>query len=198
MSFASSTPRPGDHAWWLASRASGVVAILLVTASVLLGLGMATRMLRRRGLTPILAPVHEQLALAGLVAIAVHGITLLGDRWLHPGLLGIAVPFAMPYRTLYTGLGVMAGYLAAVLGLSFYARSRIGAKRWRMLHRLTSVVYVLAVVHVLGAGTDAGTQWLRLTLILSGAPVVFLLLVRLLPERASAAPVEVAPQQRQA
>jgi methionine sulfoxide reductase heme-binding subunit len=198
VSFASSTPRPGDHAWWLAGRASGVVAILLVTASVLLGLGMATRMLRRRGLTPILAPVHEQLALAGLVAIAVHGITLLGDRWLHPGLVGIAVPFAMPYRTLYTGLGVMAGYLAAVLGLSFYARSRIGAKRWRMLHRLTSVVYVLAVVHVLGAGTDAGTQWLRLTLILSGAPVVFLLLVRLLPERAPAAPVEVAPQQRQA
>jgi methionine sulfoxide reductase heme-binding subunit len=193
VSVAQSTPRPDDHLWWLASRASGIVAILLVTASVLLGLGMATRMLRRRGITPMLAPVHEQLALAGLTAIAVHGITLLGDRWLHPGLVGIAVPFAMPYRTAYTGLGVIAGYLAAVLGLSFYVRTRIGAKRWRIMHRLTSVVYVMAVIHVLGAGTDAGTRWLRLTLILSGAPVVFLLLVRLLPERASAAtPVQPA------
>jgi sulfoxide reductase heme-binding subunit YedZ len=192
VSVAQSTPRPDDHLWWLASRASGIVAILLVTASVLLGLGMATRMLRRRGITPLLAPVHEQLALAGLIAIAVHGITLLGDPWLHPGLVGIAVPFAMPYRTAYTGLGVIAGYLAAVLGLSFYVRTRIGAKRWRIMHRLTSVVYVMAVIHVLGAGTDAGTRWLRLTLILSGAPVVFLLLVRLLPERASAAPVQPA------
>jgi sulfoxide reductase heme-binding subunit YedZ len=205
MSVAPSTPRPDDHVWWLASRASGIVAILLITASVLLGLGMATRMLRRRGLTPMLAPVHEQLALAGLIAIAVHGITLLGDPWLHPGLVGIAVPFAMPYRTPYTAMGVIAGYLAAVLGLSFYVRTRIGVKRWRVLHRLTSIVYVLAVIHVLGAGTDADTRWLRLTLIASGAPVVFLLLVRLLPERASAAPPQPAvvpgsatPRQRHA
>jgi methionine sulfoxide reductase heme-binding subunit len=180
-------PRPADHLWWLASRASGIVALLLVTASILLGLGMATRMLRRRGLTPLLAPVHEQLSLAGLVAIAVHGITLLGDRWLHPGLAGIAVPFALPYRETYTGIGVLAGYLAALLGLSFYVRSRIGVKRWRAMHRLTSVVYVMAMIHTIGAGTDAGTQWMRLTLIASGAPVLFLLLIRLLPERKAAA-----------
>jgi sulfoxide reductase heme-binding subunit YedZ len=93
------------------------------------------------------------------------------------------VPFALPYRAPYTGLGVLGGYLAALLGLSFYARARIGAKRWRVLHRLTSLVYVLAVIHTLGAGTDAGARWPRLTLIASGAPVVFLLLVRLLPER---------------
>jgi methionine sulfoxide reductase heme-binding subunit len=190
----SSAPRPAEHAWWLASRASGIVALLLVTASVLLGLGMATRMLRRRGITPMLAPVHEQLALAGLVAIAVHGITLLGDRWLHPGLAGIVVPFALPYRATYTGIGVLAGYLAALLGLSFYIRGRIGAKRWRVLHRLTSLVYVMAMVHTVGAGTDAGARWLRLTLILSGAPVLFLLLVRLLPERRASAKPAPAPR----
>jgi sulfoxide reductase heme-binding subunit YedZ len=180
-------PHPADHVWWLASRASGIVALLLVTASILLGLGMATRMLRRRGITPLLAPVHEQLSLASLVAIAVHGITLLGDRWLHPGLAGIAVPFALPYRETYTGIGVLAGYLAALLGLSFYVRRRIGVKRWRAMHRLTSVVYVMAMIHTIGAGTDAGTQWMRLTLIGSGAPVLFLLLIRLLPERKPAA-----------
>jgi sulfoxide reductase heme-binding subunit YedZ len=189
----SSAPRPADHAWWLASRASGIVALLLVTASVLLGLGMATRMLRRRGITPMLAPIHEQLSLAGLVAIAVHGITLLGDPWLHPGFAGIAVPFALPYRATYTAIGVIGGYLAALLGLSFYLRHRIGAKRWRVMHRLTSLVYVMAMVHTIGAGTDAGTRWLRLTLILSGAPVLFLLLVRLLPERRAPAPVHRAP-----
>lgn len=180
--MTAAAPNVDEHLWWLASRASGIVALLLITTSVVIGLGMATRMLRRRGLTPKLAPLHEHLSLAGLVAIAVHGITLLGDRWLHPGLSGISIPFAMPYREPYTGLGLIAGYLAAALGLSFYQRKRLGVRRWRVVHRAASAVYVLALVHTLGAGTDASTGWLRMVLIVSGAPVAFLLIMRLFPE----------------
>src|SRR5690349_5565679 len=115
---------------------------------------MAGRAVRRPGLAPRLRALHEHAALTGLVLIAVHGLTLLGDRWLHPGVRGIAVPFAMGYRPLYTGLGILAAYLAAALGLSFYARRRIGARRWRRLHRLSVAVYALGLVHALGAGTD--------------------------------------------
>ena len=85
-------PNPYDYAWWLASRASGIVALALVTASVGLGLLMASKLLRRPGLNRVLVKMHEHLALTGLVAIAVHGITLLGDRWLNPGVAGITVP----------------------------------------------------------------------------------------------------------
>ena len=95
---------PADHAWWLISRASGLLALALVTASVALGLTMAGRLRRGRG--PRVA--HEQLALAAIAAIAVHGITLLGDAWLRPGITGLAIPFQLGYRPLYTGLGVIA------------------------------------------------------------------------------------------
>ena len=79
----------------------------------------------------MLSAIHEQTALAGLVAIAVHGLTLLGDPWLNPGPAGIAVPFTIAYRPLWVGLGIVAGYLAALLGLSFYVRRRIGPRLWR-------------------------------------------------------------------
>ncbi len=125
--------------------------------------------------------LHEHAALAGLIAIAVHGITLLGDAGSHPGPVGIAVPFAMDYKPAFTGLGIVGGYLAAALGLSFYARRRIGAKLWRKLHRATILVYVLAVVHTLGAGTDAQEPWLRIAMALTGAPILYLLVVRMLP-----------------
>ena len=101
------------HGWWLASRASGLVALVLVTVSVGLGLTMAGKVMRRARPLAQAAGIHEQTALAGLVAIAVHGITLLGDPWLHPGVAGIAVPFTISYRPLFTGLGIIAGYLAA-------------------------------------------------------------------------------------
>ena len=57
-----------------------------------------------------------------------HGLTLLGDPWLNPGLAGIAIPFTMAYKPLWTGLGIIGGWLAALLGLSFYFRRRIGPR----------------------------------------------------------------------
>ena len=177
---------PAEFGWWLASRASGIVALALITLSVTLGLAMAGKVARRPGLPRVLMAVHEHSALAGLIAIAVHGITLLGDRWLHPGPVGVAVPFAMEYRPLWTGLGIVAGYLAAALGLSFYARKRIGTKRWRSLHKLTILVYVLGVAHAVGAGTDADTAWMRAALVMTGAPVLFLFTMRVVPREKEA------------
>ncbi len=181
-------PAPLDHGWWLASRAAGIVALLLVTASVGLGLTMAGRVGRRPGLARKLVAIHEHTAVAGLIAIAVHGLTLLGDPWLRPGLAGIAVPFAGSYRPVYTGIGILAGYLAAALGLSFYVRRRIGTGLWRKLHRLTFGVWLLALVHTLGAGTDAGSPWLREFMIASGVPIAVLFGYRVLRRRARLVP----------
>lgn len=172
-------PALGDHLWWLASRASGLVALALITISVGLGLTMAGRIMRAPGRARVLTAIHEQTALAGLVAIAVHGVTLLGDAFLNPGIAGIAVPGAIDYRPLWTGLGIGAGYLAAILGLTFYIRRRIGPRLWRRAHRLTVVVYALAVAHTLGAGTDASTPWLRWWLLATAPPIAVLFVIRL-------------------
>ncbi|MFN8162927.1 MAG: ferric reductase-like transmembrane domain-containing protein [Solirubrobacterales bacterium] len=172
------------HGWWLAGRASGLVALVLVTISVGIGLAMAGRVMRRAGLSRKLLAVHEQTALAGLIAIAVHGVTLLGDPWLHPGVAGVTVPFAMSFRPAFTGIGIIGGYLAALLGLSFYARKRIGAKLWRKAHRATVLVYVLGLVHALGAGTDASAVWFRWWVILTAPLIGGLLVHRVLSGRA--------------
>lgn len=177
--IAALAPDPLQHGWWLASRAAGVVALALVTASTLLGLAMALRPAWARRFAPRLVTVHEQLSIAGLLAIAVHGVTLLGDPWLRPGLAGIALPGAMGYRPLFTSLGVVAGWLVALLGLSYYARRRIGVSRWRAVHRLTIGAWALAVVHTLGAGTDAGSAWLRWPLLASVPLVLVLLALRI-------------------
>jgi sulfoxide reductase heme-binding subunit YedZ len=171
------------HGWWLASRASGLLALVLVTISVGIGLMMAGKMMRRPGLSRKLMAIHEHTAVAGIVAIAVHGITLLGDPWLNPGLGGIAVPFTMGFRTLFTGLGILAGYLAALLGLSFYFRRRIGAKLWRKAHRATVVVYLLGLVHAFGAGTDASAVWFRYWVLATAPATGGLFVYRMLSHR---------------
>ncbi len=181
---AAATEVLQSHGWWLASRASGLVALVLVTVSVFLGLAMAGKVMRRPGLSKKLLALHEQTALAGLVAIAVHGIALLGDPWLHPGVSGIAVPFAMGFKPLFTGLGIVGGYLAALLGLSYYFRRRVGARLWRKAHRATVVVYLLGLVHALGAGSDAGAVWFRWWVLLTTPVIGGLFVYRVLSARA--------------
>lgn len=177
-------PDPLHYGWWLASRSAGIVSILAVSVSVIIGLLMANGLPRKGwgGLTKKkLVAVHESTALAGMVAIGVHGLTLLGDKFMHPTLSQIAVPFTLSYRPGFTGLGIIAGWLALFLGLSFYARRRIGVKRWRSIHRATIAVWALGVVHALGSGTDAGQRWFQLILVVTGIPIVYLFLRRILP-----------------
>jgi hypothetical protein len=115
--------------------------------TVLLGLAMAAKVIRRPALRRGVARLHEHLALVSLAAIAVHGFALLGDHWLKPGWGGITVPFLLHYRPGFTGLGIIAGYLALLLGPSFYLHRRIGARRWRRLHRATMLVGTVGRPH---------------------------------------------------
>jgi sulfoxide reductase heme-binding subunit YedZ len=183
------------HGWWLASRASGLVALVLVTISVGLGLAMAGKVMRRPGLSRKLLAIHEHTALAGLIAIAVHGITLLGDPWLNPGVAGITVPFTMGFRPLWSGLGIVGGYLAAALGLSFYFRKRIGAKLWRKAHRATILVYVLGLAHAFGSGTDASTVWFRWWVVVT-APLIAVLFAYRIARSFAGAPTADASRRR--
>ena len=171
-------PDPSKYPWWLAARSAGVVAFLLIATAVLLGLFMASNVTRVPGLKRTLVKVHEQVALAALAAIAAHGIFLLGDKWLNPGITGITIPFTLAYRPLWTGLGITAGYLAAVLGPSFYLRRHIGARRWRQIHRAEALVYVLAVAHSLGSGTDGASLWFQAIVIATLVPIAILLVLR--------------------
>jgi sulfoxide reductase heme-binding subunit YedZ len=169
---------PANYVWWLAGRSAGMVAMGLITCSVILGLAMASRVVpaRRRGDA---VRLHQHLALIALGAIAAHGMLLAADPWLKAGVKGIVVPFVIGYRPFWTGLGIVGAYLAAILGLSFYLRRRIGARLWRRMHRFTIVAYVLSLAHALGSGTDTSIPVVRYAMLASALPVLFLFALRL-------------------
>ncbi len=170
------------HLFWITSRAAGFAALLLSSASVCIGLLMGGRMIKGKALD--LRVTHEALSLATLVALAVHGLTLLGDQYLHPSLADIAIPFVSSYKTLWTTAGIVAFWLLALLGLSYYARARIGAKRWRALHRFAALAWILGLVHALGEGTDAGQAWFLALTGVAVVPALALLIRRHLAPRA--------------
>ena len=169
----------GPHVFWITSRAAGIAALVLSSASVGAGLLISGQGASGKGLRGDARALHETLSLATLVAIAVHGVSLLGDHFLHPTILDISVPFTGGYRPFWTGLGIVAGWALAALGLSYYARGWVGQSRWRALHRFTAVFWILGIAHSLGSGTDAGQPWFLIALAVSAIPALVLLLGRL-------------------
>ncbi len=179
IALASISHVLSKYGWWIVSRSSGIVAFVLITISVLIGLTMAGKPVREPQFTKSLRAVHEQTALAGLIAIAVHGFAILLDPWLKPGITGVTVPFALGVHTFWTGLGVIAGYLAMLLGLSFYLRRQIGTRLWRKAHRATIAVYVLGLFHALGSGTDTGSLLFLCFAAATAVPIAILFVYRL-------------------
>src|ERR1700689_2514005 len=113
------TTSVSPHLFWITSRAAGIVALVLASLAVSLGLLMSTKLLRKRG--PDLIATHEILSLSTIVAIVVHGGSLLGDHYLHPSIADLTIPFVSGYETAWTTVGIFTGWSLTLLGLSYYA-----------------------------------------------------------------------------
>jgi sulfoxide reductase heme-binding subunit YedZ len=166
-----------QHLFWITSRAAGVLALLLATASVCVGLLMGGRLVRRRGVD--LRATHEALSLAAMLAIGVHAAALLGDSYMSPSLADVTVPLVSSFHRFWTSLGIACGWLTLILGLSYYWRARIGVARWRRLHRYTAVVWLASIAHAIGQGTDVGRPWFLLGVGALVVPARGLLAVRM-------------------
>lgn len=149
----------GGHAVWYAARASGLTAYALATASVLFGLASATRAGNPKPGLGVVTDTHRALSLLTLLAIGGHVLFLALDSYADFGPLDLFVPFGSWYRPVWTGLGVLAAYLAVAVYVSFYFRTRVGYRAWRFFHYAAFAVFGLGTVHGVLTGTDSGTVW---------------------------------------
>jgi sulfoxide reductase heme-binding subunit YedZ len=172
---------------WYFARSSGIVAYLLLSASVLIGVLMAGK---ARFTWPRFAveEVHRFLAILTGVFIALHGSALLLDTVVPIGLLQELVPFTSGYRPFAVGLGVTAMLLLAAVGISNGLRQRLPYGTWRKLHYLTLPAWLLASFHGILAGTDAGDPWFAGIAAGSFAAVALAAWLRFTAERAPRVP----------
>ncbi|MGA2836495.1 MAG: ferric reductase-like transmembrane domain-containing protein [Acidimicrobiales bacterium] len=148
---------------WYTIRATGVVALVLLTVTTVLGLLSASRARTRRWPAFAQAELHKRASLLALAFVGVHVVTAVLDTYVHVGLLSIAVPFTSGYRPFWTGLGTVAFDLLVAVAVSSGLRRRIAPRTWRGLHWLAYACWPLALAHALGTGTDAAQLWMDVT-----------------------------------
>jgi predicted ferric reductase len=179
--LAGSLDGQSPKAFWYLSRASGLVAYVLLWLSVACGLLISGRLARLWPGGPTAVDLHQYSGLLGLGFALFHGLILLGDRYVGYAPVQVLVPFAgRDYRPLEVGLGQVGFYLGLLVAFSSYARRRIGYRAWRLLHYGGFAVYALATLHGLTAGTDARQPAVFALYGLTALATFFLLVFRVL------------------
>jgi sulfoxide reductase heme-binding subunit YedZ len=148
-----------DPTFWILARASGLTAYVLLTLSVLAGLTVKSKPFGKAVRPPTVTDLHRFLALLGLGALAIHGSALVLDTTVKITPAALFFPGLSPYRPIWTALGVLAAELMVLVYVSFGLRKRIGVRNWRRLHYATYLVFALATLHGLAAGTDSARPW---------------------------------------
>lgn len=164
---------------WYVTRGAGATTTLLLTASVVLGVGEVR--LWRPGGAPrfAIAAMHRTVSLLAVAFLAIHIVTTLLDPFPHIGLLNAAVPFATDYRPLWMGLGTIASDLLVAVMLTSLIRRRVGFRAWRWVHWLAYACWPIAIVHGLGTGSDTKSTWMLVLALVCSVAVALAIASRL-------------------
>lgn len=144
---------------WYATRATGLMALFLLTGTMLLGLLTSTRFATRWWPGVAQQDLHRRVSLLSVLFVAGHVLTSVLDSFVHIGWAAVLVPFLSAYKTLWVGLGTISLDLMLAIALTSMLRHRVPARLWRGIHWLAYVSWPVAVVHTIGIGTDVHTRW---------------------------------------
>jgi sulfoxide reductase heme-binding subunit YedZ len=149
-----------NTAFWYASRATGIVALLLLTAVLVLGI-VVNRQGRLPGLPRFaVTGLHRNLSLLSVVFIVVHILTAVLDTYVHIPLLSAVVPFTSGYERLWLGLGAVSLDLMLAMIVTSLLRGRMNRILWRAVHLLAYACWPVAFAHSLGSSQDLQQGWL--------------------------------------
>jgi sulfoxide reductase heme-binding subunit YedZ len=139
---------------WYITRAAGLTSYVLIWLSVVWGLAIPSKIFDRFIKGNFSYDFHEFLSLAAIGFVLLHMGALLFDGYMPYSLTQLLVPFLSPYRPLWVGIGVIGLYLSLLVTVTFYLRSRIGMKAFRVIHYFSLLSYLGVTVHGFLAGTD--------------------------------------------
>lgn len=150
----------GPSPLWYATRATGVIALVLLTATVVLGVAGTARFTVPRWPRVVTAGLHRDLSLLVVGFVGAHVLTTVLDSYAPIGWISVVLPFTSSYRPLWLSLGAIACDLLLAVMLTSLLRVRLGYRSWRAVHWLAYACWPIALWHGLGTGTDSRLTWL--------------------------------------
>ena len=179
MTLAATTPAHASKLLWYLTRGSGLVCLVLLTASVVLGIATTVRVSAPRWPRFVIAALHRNVSLFVMVVLVFHITVAVMDSYAPIGWVDAVLPLHSSYRAIWLGLGALSLDLLLAVIITSLLRDRLGYRRWRLVHWAAYASWLSAVVHGLGTGSDTKTSWVLILTIACVISVVGALGLRL-------------------
>ena len=171
---------------WYVARSSGIVAWATITASILWGLTLSSRLVRMRGVPAWLLDLHRYLGTLSLVFVLVHLVGLWADNYVYFGWAELLIPMRSPWKPGAVAWGIVAFYFLAAIQITSWLMRYIKRRVWHAIHLTSIVLWVSATVHTFVAGQDRHNNLLQWFVVASSILVLQLTLFRLITMRSAA------------
>ncbi len=139
---------------WFTSRATGIVAVVLLTAVFVLGLLTAGSERRAGDRTAVIMGLHRALSLGMSVFLTAHVATAIGESYVDLGWISAFVPFTSGFAPLLVSLGTLAVDILLAVIVTSILRQRLSDRTWRRVHLCSYALLPMAVIHGIGLGTS--------------------------------------------
>ncbi len=179
--------------WWYIARASGIIAWLFITAAVLWGILLSTKLFPERRRPAWLLDLHRMLGALSVLFLATHVGALIADSYIQFDLVDVLVPFASDWKTWQVALGVFAFWGVVIVEATSLAMKRLPKKVWRGIHFTSYATFVLTSLHGTFAGTDATNKMYVTTSIVTTLALMAAVVHRIMTRR-SVQPAELRPR----
>ncbi|HUI04521.1 MAG TPA: ferric reductase-like transmembrane domain-containing protein [Acidimicrobiales bacterium] len=144
---------------WYATRATGLVSVVLLSATTVLGILVANRTSTPRWPGFAWQDLHRQVSLVAMAFLGAHVATSVTDSYVHIGWAAVVVPFASGYRRAWVALGTVGLDLLLAVAVTSVLRQRMRARTWRAVHWLAYLSWPVGLAHAFGMGTDMHSRW---------------------------------------
>jgi hypothetical protein len=156
-----------SKATWYLTRGTGATALVLLTIVTVLGVLNTVRWTPDRTPRFVIQRLHRNVSLLAVVFVVLHIATAVIDGFAPIRWIDAVVPFGSAYRPLWLGLGAVAFDLMIAIAVTSLLRARLGHTAWRAVHWMSYGLWVSAVFHVLGIGSDATQPWMLVLVVVS-------------------------------
>ena len=168
-----------SQVWWIASRSAGLIAWAMLSLSIIWGLQLSTKTMKKAIKRPWLLGTHQTLGGLATVFVLVHTVTLLFDKFTNFNLIDLFVPFSSSWHPVWVAWGVVGAWMLLAVEVTSLIKKHLSKKVWHSIHMLSFLLWIVGTIHGFLSGPDSQTMIAIATATFVAVPIFILTILRL-------------------
>lgn len=168
-----------NQVWWIASRSAGLISWTMLSLSIVWGLQLSTKTMKKAIKRPWLLGTHQTLGGLATVFLLVHTVTLLFDKFTNFNLIDLFVPFSSSWHPVWVAWGVVGAWMLIAVEVTSLIKKHLSKKVWHSIHMLSFLLWIVGTIHGFLSGPDSQTMIAIATATFVAVPIFIMTILRL-------------------